>query len=88
MIQGYVRDIASQMKVPLSQLSVVEGCNVGCRDVHLLNFTSNGHQQSALVYQSEMDKIQIGECCDRLELRIRSALSHLKMKQKPWAGTL
>jgi hypothetical protein len=35
------------------------------------------------VYQSELDNIQIGKCCDRLELRIRSALSHLQMKQKP-----
>jgi hypothetical protein len=83
MIQDYVHDIAAQMKIQLSQLSVVEGCNVGCLDVHLLNFTSNGNQQSALVYQSEMDKIQVGECCDRLELRIRSSLSHLQMKSEP-----
>ena len=83
MIQDYVHDIAAQMKIQLSQLSVVDGCNVGCLDVHLLNLTSNGHQQSALVYQSELDKIQIGECCERLELRIRSALSHLQMKQEP-----
>jgi len=80
MIRDYVRDIASQMKVQLSQLSVIDGCNVGCRDVHLLNLTSNGHQQSALVYQSEMDKIQTGACCERLDFRIRSTLSHLKMK--------
>lgn len=83
MIQDYVHDIAAQMKIQLSKLSVVEGCNVGCLDVHLLNLTSNGHQQSALVYQSEMDKIQIGECCERLDLRIRSTLSHLQMKQEP-----
>lgn len=83
MIQDYVHDIAAQMKIQLSKLSVVEGCNVGCLDVHLLNLTSNGHQQSALVYQSEMDKIQTGECCERLDLRIRSTLSHLQMKQEP-----
>jgi hypothetical protein len=83
MIQDYVHEIAAQMKVQLSRIAVVEGCNVGCLDVHLLNLTSNGHQQSALVYQSEMDKIQIGECCERLEVRIRSSLSHLQMKQEP-----
>ena len=83
MIQDYVHDIAAQMKIQLSQLSVVEGCNVGCLDVHLLNLTSNGHQQGALVYQSELDKIQIGESCEQLELRIRSALLHLQMKQEP-----
>jgi len=80
MIQDYVNDIAAKMKIQLSELSVVEGCNLGCLDAHLLNLTSNGHQQSALVYQSELDKIQIGESCEQLELRIRSALSHLQMK--------
>ena len=83
MIQDYVHDIAAQMNIRLSKVSVVEGCNVGCRDAHLLHLTINGHQQSALVYQSEMDKIQLGECCDRLELRIRSSLSHLQMEQEP-----
>jgi len=80
MIRDYVHDIAAQMNVQLSRLSVIDGCNVGCRDVHLLNLTSNGHQHSALVYQSEMDKIQTGEFCERLDFRIRSTLSHLKMK--------
>jgi hypothetical protein len=83
MIKDYVHDIAAQMKIPLSQLSVVEGCNVGCIDVHLLNLTSNGHQQMALVYQFELDKIQIGESCEQLDLRIRSVLSHLQTKQEP-----
>ena len=83
MIQGYVHEIAAQMKMQLSKLSVVEGYNAGCLDAHLLNLTFNGHQQSALVYQSEMDKIQIGESCERLEIRIRSALSHLQMKLEP-----
>jgi len=82
MIQDYVHGIAAQMKIQLSQLSVVEGCNVGCLDAHLLNLTSKGHQQSVLVYQSDLDKIQIGECCEKLEWRIRSALSHLQMKQE------
>jgi len=77
MIQEYVQDIAVQMKVHLSQLSLVEGRDVGCLDVHLLKLSSDGHQQSALVYQSELDKIGTGACCERLELRIRAALSGL-----------
>lgn len=82
MIQEYVCDIAAQMDIQLSQLSVVEGCNVGCIDVHLLRLAANGCQQSALVYQSEMDKIQIGECSESLDFRIRSVLSHLQIKQE------
>jgi len=67
------------MKIQLSQVSVVEGRKVGCLDVHLLNLTSNGQLVSALVYQSELDKLQIGDCCERLESRIRSALARLHL---------
>ena len=77
MIQEYVHDIAVQMKIHVSQLSLVEGRDVGCLDVHLLKLSSDGHQESALVYQSELDKIGTGESCERLELRIRAALSGL-----------
>ena len=76
MIKDYVHDIATQMKIQLSLLSMDEGRDVGCLDAHLLNLTYNGQQRSALVYQSELDKMQIGECCERLESRIRFALSH------------
>jgi translation initiation factor 6 (eIF-6) len=79
LIQKYVYDIAAQMKIQLSQVSVIEGRNVGCLDVHLLNVTSNGHLVSVLVYQSELDKLQIGDRCERLESRIRSALSGLQV---------
>jgi len=78
LIQKYVYDIAAQMKIQLSQVSVIEGRNVGCLDVHLLNITSGGRLVSVLVYQSELDKLQIGESCERLESRIRSALSGLQ----------
>ena len=65
---------------------MVEGTDVGCLDAHLLNITSDGQQQSALVYQAELNKIQLGESCEQLEFRIRSALSHLQMKLKPGAA--
>ena len=83
MIQKYVGDIAAQMKIQLSQVSVVEGRKVGCLDVHLLNITSGGRLVSVLVYQSELDKLQIGERCDKLESRIRSALSGLQVLPEP-----
>jgi hypothetical protein len=83
MIQAYVHDIAAQMRMKISQFSMVKGCNVGCLDVHLLNFTTNDQKHCALVYQSEMDLIQNGECCERLEFRIRSSLAHLQKMQDP-----
>ena len=83
MIRDYVHDIASQMKIQLSQLTMFEGRAVGCLDAHLLNFAYNGQQRSALVYQSELDKMHIGECCERLESRIRFALSHFQVILEP-----
>ena len=77
MIQEYVTDIAAQMGIKLSRVSIVEGRRVGCLDVHLLNLVADGQRVSTLVYQSELDKIQTGECCERLESRIRSALSRM-----------
>lgn len=77
MIQEYVYNIAAQLNMQLSQVSVVEGRGVGCLDVHLLNVASNGRLVSVLVYQPELDKLQNGGSCERLESRIRSALSGL-----------
>jgi predicted solute-binding protein len=75
--------IAAQMKIQLPLVSVVEGLNVGCLNVHLLNVTSNGHLLSVLVYQTELDKIQTGDRCERLESRIRSALSGVQILREP-----
>ena len=83
MIHDYVHEIASQMQIQLSHVLMVEGSNVGCLDAHLLSLTYNDHQQSVLVYQSELDKIQIGLRCEQLEFRVRAALSHLHTKLKP-----
>jgi len=83
LIQKYVQDIAAQMKIQVSQVSIIEGRNVGCLDVHLLNVTSGDRLVSVLVYQSELDKLQIGANCERLESRIRSALSGLQALSEP-----
>jgi hypothetical protein len=71
------------MGIQLSLISVVEGRAIGCLDVYLLNLTYNGQLASALVYQSDMDNLQSGFPCDRLELQIRSALSRLQILSEP-----
>lgn len=77
MIEKYVADLAAEMGIPLSKISVVEGRKVGCLSVHLLHLSSKDNKVSALVHQSELDDLQNDICCDRLELKIRSALSRL-----------
>lgn len=83
MIQEYVVDLAAQMGIKLSRVSMVEGRRVGCLDVHLLNLAADGQRVSTLVYQSELDGLQSGSGCERLELKIRSALSRLQMLLEP-----
>ena len=87
MIEKYVGDIALQMGVPVPQLSVVEGVTVGCYDVFLLHLTSGAHRVNALVYQAELDYLQNGISCDRLEVRIRIALSRLQLLLKSTVQT-
>ena len=78
MIREYAADLAAQTGIKLSRVSVVEGHRIGCLDVHLLHLAADGQLVSAFVYQSELDKLQVGESCERLESRIRSALSGLQ----------
>ena len=80
MIKEFANELAEQTGIQLSRVSVVEGRRIGCLDVHLLHLGSDGQLVSALVYQSELDELQNSSCCERLELKIRSALSRLQMQ--------
>jgi hypothetical protein len=83
MIEEYVTDTAMQMGIRLSQLSIVEGRRVGCLGVHLLNLACEDQIVSTLVYQTELNKLQDGTYSERLETKIRSALSQLKIMLEP-----
>lgn len=78
-IKNYVTDIAAQMGIHLSQVSIVEGLAAGCSDVFLLDLTFGFQRVNALVYQSELENLQRGDSCDGLEVRIRSVMSQLKL---------
>lgn len=79
MINKYVSDIAIQMGITVSRVALVEGNSLGCVDSHLLNISSNGHIVGAIVYTTDIMKLSENIDCDRLEVRIRSALSRLKI---------
>ena len=83
MIKEYATELATQTGMKLSGVTVVEGRRVGCLDVHLLHLTVDEHMVSALVYQSELDELQNNSCCDRLEMKIRTALSRLQILLEP-----
>lgn len=77
MIHDYVVDIASQLGMELSKVSMVEGQRLGCTDTCLLNIGARGCIVSALVFQTDLANLEKGFNLDRLELRIRSALLRL-----------
>jgi hypothetical protein len=79
MIQDYATDLAEQMGIKLSRVSVVDGKLLGCRDSNLLQLYSGGNMESALIYQQELEDLQNGVRHPRLETRIRTALSRLKL---------
>ena len=83
MIQEYAVDIAAQMGIQLSRVSVVEGRPIGCLDVYLLSLAADDHLVSTLVHQSELDHVQNGSDCGHLEAKIRSALERLQMLLEP-----
>lgn len=79
MIQSYVTDLALQDGFPTVDVSVLEGARIGCLDVYLITIISKGQKVSSLVYQSDFNCLRDGEDCERLEVRIKSALQRLKL---------
>ena len=78
MIREYTAKLAEQSGIQLSGVSVIEGRKVGCSDAHLLHLIAGGNLISALVQQSELEELQSSSCCERLELKIKDALSRLQ----------
>jgi hypothetical protein len=78
MIEEYAANLAAQMGIELSRVTVVEGKLVGCRDSHLLQLVSGGRTESALIYQLDLENLQHGINKIRLETRLKAALSRLQ----------
>jgi hypothetical protein len=83
MVKGLAADIADQMGIRLSGVSVVEGRRVGCLDMSLLHLAADDRLVSALVHKSELEDLQNGSGCERLEVKIQTALSRLKLLLEP-----
>ena len=78
MIEKYVSDIATQMEIELSEVSLTDGSTLGCKDVHLLDICSADKSVSTLVFYSDLMELENNLDCSRLEVKIRTALSRLK----------
>jgi hypothetical protein len=82
-IEEYITDLALQMGIKISKVSVVDGKTVGCSDAYLLRLYSKGKIVNALLYEAEINDINDKVQNDRLEIRIRSALSRLSLMLEP-----
>jgi hypothetical protein len=58
MIQEYIHDLASQMGIKLSQVSIVDGQPLGYLDVYFLKMSSGGCMADALLYKGELEYIK------------------------------
>jgi len=77
-IKKFTSDIAAQVGIQLSKITFVEGDKVGCLDIHIMTLISKGHLVSVLAHQTDVDDLQAGQACYRLETQIRSSLDRLK----------
>jgi len=81
MIEEYATNLATQMGIALSRITVIDGKLLGCRDSHLLQLHSGGRTESALVYQLDLEDLHRGISKTRLEARLKAAL--LRLGQTP-----
>jgi hypothetical protein len=79
MIQEYVSGLAGERGIKLSGVSVIDGTPLGCRNMWILKMSSNFHLVSTLIDQSDLEKLQKGLDCDRLELKVWVAMSRLQI---------
>jgi len=77
-IEQYVYEIANQMGIKLSEVSVTDGDQIGYHGMNLLNICADGHVVKALVNKSEMETLHDGGFCDKLEIKILTAMSQLQ----------
>jgi hypothetical protein len=82
MIEEYVSDLARQMRMNLTKVSLTGGLVVACQD-YRLEIASKSHVVSTLINQSELDSIENGSSSGFLELKVRAALERLKMLLEP-----
>lgn len=83
MINKYVSGIAGQIGMKLSKVTLVDGRPLGCSDTYLLNMSAKERIVSAIIYRTDLENLEKGVGCKRLEIRIRSALSRLKLMLEP-----
>lgn len=83
MIQSYASDLATQMGIQLSQVSVMEDWSVFCQDAYLVKLAARDQLVSIVVYKHDLDNLRHSPGRERVDDKIRSALSRLQILLEP-----
>jgi hypothetical protein len=84
MIENYVSDLAAEMKIPVTEVSIQNVSPIaGYCDAHLLKLWYGGHISTTLVWKLDLDRLQSGLDCDLLETKVRMALKKLHIRMAP-----
>jgi len=83
MIREYAVNLAAQLGIKLSGVTIDESQWSGHDDVYVLHLSVDNHRVSELIHLSELNEFQINSHCPRIEFKIRSALSRLKTLPAP-----
>ena len=78
MIEQLSKNIAAEIGLDITNVSLFDGHQVGCLDVFLLQLYAQGYSVNALVHQHEVDLLEQGGTSDKLNFKIRAALHRLK----------
>ena len=79
MIEEYVTDIAAQMGIVLSKVTLTEGRSLGCLDSSILSMESGNKIVGEFVHQFDLQSLESGSGGEMLELKIRAALVRLRI---------
>jgi hypothetical protein len=79
MIKEYVAELAGQMGIMLTKVTIKEKPPAGSLDAYLLEISSNGKLVSERIHKSEILLFESGQKSELLEIKVRSALMRLKM---------
>ena len=79
MIQKYVADLARQMQIPLSSVTIVDDSSIKNLDSRLLKISSGEHTSFVLLQQKDLDGFHSADC-DLLKTMVQTAMVRLLMQ--------
>ena len=79
MIEEYAANLAARMGIKLSEIALVDGKEAECLEMHMLLLKAESNLASVPVRQQDIEDLLNGSDCTRLDLKLCTALSSLKI---------